>query len=295
LQPALKQHTNSAVDWHNTVDNESWNEVKEKCKVKSDEVRLYLHWCKSRFKIGNDAGFKRDPTALYFPSPLSKRNRNTKFNAECKFPIAEGQAWDEYVQDQSRASREARMEREQALRIAEEAFRSECVAVTRTKNEIAEDVPPTFGQLHEHVAAAMDNTRPPYVDPAGIPIPPKTTAELYKRTDQNSIKLWDTALRKEWDGLCEREVFEHDLTERELHKRGILPNKRIIGIRVIYESKVKNGKFERAKARAVAQGFGFKKGGKEFASVFAAAPRLGKLWYLKLCSRGAMPGYTSDR
>jgi hypothetical protein len=27
------------------------------------------------------------------------------------------------------------------------------------------------------------------------------------------VKIWDTALRKEWDGLCEREVFEHDLTK----------------------------------------------------------------------------------
>eukprot|EP01049_Picozoa_sp_SAG25_P001724 SAG25_NODE_81_length_16694_cov_8.663332_14_plen_164_part_00 len=66
-------------------------------------------------------------------------------------------------------------------------------------------------------------TRPsPYVDRANLPIPPKTTIELYKRTDPEHIKIWDTALRKEWDGLCEREVFEHDLTKQQLYDRGIL-------------------------------------------------------------------------
>eukprot|EP01047_Picozoa_sp_COSAG01_P051261 COSAG01_NODE_5269_length_4369_cov_15.316159_1_plen_37_part_10 len=31
-------------------------------------------------------------------------------------------------------------------------------------------------------------------------------------------------------------VFEHDLTLQDLQRRGILPKKRIIGIRVIYEA-----------------------------------------------------------
>jgi hypothetical protein len=64
-----------------------------------------------------------------------------------------------------------------------------------------------------------------------------------------------------------------DLTLQDLQRRGILPKKRIIGIRVIYEAKVKNGTFERAKARAVAQGFGFK-AGRDYTSVFSAAPSL---------------------
>ena len=100
----------------------------------------------------------------------------------------------------------------------------------------------------------------PYVDPNGIPIPPTSTTELYKRSDPKHIKPWDEALRKEWNGLCDREVFEHDLTKQELYNRGILPTKRIIGIRAIYDSKVSNGQFQRYKCRTVAQGFGFKKG-----------------------------------
>ena len=55
--------------------------------------------------------------------------------------------------------------------------------------------------------------------------------------------------------------------------RNLLPAKRIIGIRAIYESKVSNGKFQRYKCRTVAQGFGFKKG-RDYESCFAAAPSL---------------------
>ena len=82
-------------------------------------------------------------------------------------------------------------------------------------------------------------------------------ASSSRPSKRSHVKIWDTALRKEWDGLCEREVFEHDLTKQQLYDRGILPGKRLIGIRVIYETKVKNGEFERCKCRAVAQGFGF--------------------------------------
>ena len=101
----------------------------------------------------------------------------------------------------------------------------------------------------DRVATATGNRPSQYVDRANLPIPPKTTIELYKRTDPEHVKMWDTALRKEWDGLCEREVFEHDLTKQQLYDRGILPGKRLIGIRVIYETKVKNGEFERCKCR----------------------------------------------
>eukprot|EP01047_Picozoa_sp_COSAG01_P034628 COSAG01_NODE_2609_length_7389_cov_19.579467_10_plen_157_part_00 len=53
--------------------------------------------------------------------------------------------------------------------------------------------------------AAATGTRPSlYVESNGVPIAPKTTSELYKRTDPAHIKMWDTALRKEWDGLCEQ-------------------------------------------------------------------------------------------
>ena len=88
--PVITQYTDSTVDWHSTVDNESWNEILEQCQVPSKLVRAYLYWCKNKFKIGNNKEFRQDPEALFFPSPMGAKNRNPKFNAGCKFPIAEG-------------------------------------------------------------------------------------------------------------------------------------------------------------------------------------------------------------
>ena len=65
-------------------------------------------------------------------------------------------------------------------------------------------------------------------------------------------QVWDDAINKEWDGLNDRGCFEHDLTRAELRKRGI--HKRVIGMRMLLESKVVNGEWSKAKARNVAQG-----------------------------------------
>ena len=236
---------------------------------------------------------------------MGARNRNPKFNAGCKFPIADGPAWDDYLRESNITARKAQHQVDRALRTAESAYQEEVNLCTRAKHmslhvaahrdpEERDVLRPSTSwiqkQYHyitqleqqarewyqdawrDRIATATGTRPSPYVDRANLPIPPKTTHELYKRTDPAYIKMWDTALRKEWDGLCEREVFEHDLTKQQLYDRGILPGKRLIGIRVIYETKVKNGEFERCKCRAVAQGFGFKK--TDFDSCFAAAPSL---------------------
>jgi hypothetical protein len=341
--PAPEQYTDSSVDWHSTVDNETWEEIKEHCEVPSNQVREYLYWCKTTFRIGNDNAFKKDPTALYFSNPLSKRNRNPRFNAGCRFPIAKGETWDTYMTGRDRAARVARQEIEQAHSLAEGAFHQEYWQTAQGEGRhttvMADITQPGHscydkwrqtGLSLDRAATAVegqddttqeeaetmmdevdaelwdyrpDGARPTpiqpegasdstvsatslrstngntpdtpqsYVDANGIPIAPKSTTDLYKRKDKTSIKMWQEALEKEWKGLCDRGVFEHDLTLQDLQRRGILPKKRIIGIRVIYEAKVKNGTFERAKARAVAQGFGFK-AGRDYTSVFSAAPSL---------------------
>jgi hypothetical protein len=47
----------------------------------------------------------------------------------------------------------------------------------------------------DRVATATGTRPSPYVDRANLPIPPKTTIELYKRTDPEHVKIWDTALQ----------------------------------------------------------------------------------------------------
>jgi hypothetical protein len=73
--------------------------------------------------------------------------------------------------------------------------------------------------------------------------------------------------------LNDRGCFEHDLTRAELKARGI--NKRVVGMRMLLESKVVNGVFDKMKARNVAQGHrqALRKG-VDYTTVFAAAPDL---------------------
>jgi hypothetical protein len=84
------------------------------CVAESAADSATQGWCKTTFRFGNDNAFKKDPTALYFSNPLSKRNRNPRFNAGCRFPIAKGETWDTYMAGRDRAARVARQEIEQA-------------------------------------------------------------------------------------------------------------------------------------------------------------------------------------
>ena len=104
---------------------DTWNEILQHCKVPSNHVREYLYWCKTKFKIGNKKEFKKDPEALFFPSPMGTRNRNPKFNADCKFPIAAGQAWEDHLSERAITIRKAQHSIDRALRIAESAFQEE--------------------------------------------------------------------------------------------------------------------------------------------------------------------------
>ena len=245
-EPAPTQYTDDTVDWHSTVNNESWNEILQHCKVPSHHVREYLYWCKTKFKIGNKKEFKKDPEALFFPSPMGTRNRNPKFNADCKFPIAAGQAWEDHLSERAITIRKAQHSIDRALRIAESAFQEETNLSTRAKEfgyQIAayrDDTPRWYApgvhtwieRLNRYTAGYLTNFRMgsdhtwyypnrhrysqwreriaaatgvmSYVDPNGIPIPPTSTTELYKRSDPKHIKPWDEALRKEWNGLCDR-------------------------------------------------------------------------------------------
>ena len=84
-------------------------------------------------------------------------------------------------------------------------------------------------------------------DERGIPIPPKSMLEIEGR--QDAPMWWDSA-EQEWEGLDDRGCFEHDITKAELKRRGI--NKRIIGSRFIFESKLDDKlAFRKAKGRCV--------------------------------------------
>lgn len=111
-----------------------------------------------------------------------------------------------------------------------------------------------------------------HIDSKGIPIAPKSMADL-QSWDDDHAEIWNEAIDKEWNGLNDRECFEHDLTKKQLADKGI--HRKPIGMRMLLESKISDGKFTKAKARNVAQGHkGNLTKGVDYTTVFAAAPDL---------------------
>jgi hypothetical protein len=112
-----------------------------------------------------------------------------------------------------------------------------------------------------------------FYDTNGILLAPEKMSDLEK-WPAPLRKIWDDAIDKEWDGLNGRSTFIHGVRKADFVKHGAPPNK-VIGMRMLLDSKIKQGKFERAKGRTVAQGHkGNLRKGFDYDTVFCAAPAL---------------------
>ena len=80
----------------------------------------------------------------------------------------------------------------------------------------------------------------------GLPIPPKSSKELNAWPDGSMKRLWTAAEFKEWMGLNSRGCFEHDVSHSELLRRGIVPKHKIVGMRMLYDTKTRDGVTNRA-------------------------------------------------
>ena len=58
----------------------------------------YMNWIRDKFKCGNRKEFKDDPSAIYFPNPLNKKNKTYRFDAGLRFPTPEGTEWKSYLE-----------------------------------------------------------------------------------------------------------------------------------------------------------------------------------------------------
>ena len=109
----------------------------------------------------------------------------------------------------------------------------------------------------------------------GLPIPPKSMKELDTWPDGTIKDLWDEAGFKEWMGLNGRDCFRHDVTEEVLKAEGLIPKHKIVGMRMLYDAKSRDGLFDKAKGRCIVQGHkGSIRRGIDYDTVFAAAPHL---------------------
>ena len=280
--------------WYLTANRDTFSDVCEAVGISTNQQRLYFDWLIDNFGIGN---VKATCNRLYFPNPVGKTKNVTKFNAGEYFPWPEGQLWDDHVRRLERDSdgdvvssaASNVMSRNAECWVSNEFARAMSKAYAATKRqhededwEIGIDMLDSYVE-HERSAeangfsavcwAAVETRVREHLNEKGIPTAPKSMKELEKWDDAQRV-IWDEAIDKEWDGLNDRNCFKHDLTKEQLQKQGFDP-RRIVGMRMLLESKVVNGKFNKAKARNVAQGHkGNLQKGKDYTTVFAAAPDL---------------------
>ena len=57
---------------------------------------------------------------------------------------------------------------------------------------------------------------------------------MESRGNDPSVSMWVQAGEKEWSGIVGRNCFLHDLTKADLVRKGVLPKKRIVGMRMLW-------------------------------------------------------------
>ena len=297
-QPAEATDTDDP-NWYITQPLQSWTEICGHCQVPSDKHREYLLWIRDNHKLGNKEEFKTDDSATFFPTPLKtkkqKANQNTfkqLVTAGTKFPRVNGEehtaSWMrhiQYITAESRRSDSTERGTQALARVAFMKMAVDCLRDAQPDTTIDEwkDID------HElRISYAADKTSVKTWDDienefdekmvdstTGLPIPPKSSKELNAWPDGSMKRLWTAAEFKEWMGLNSRGCFEHDVSHSELLRRGIVPKHKIVGMRMLYDTKTRDGVFDKAKNRCVVQGHkGNIRRGIDYDTVFAAAPSL---------------------
>ena len=291
------QPTNPAYEYYTTLNNQTFDDVCTAIKVL--DKTTYFNWLKDHHNMGNCREYRNNTTnkwSLYFPNPIhnagnkrKKKKNQTRFNKGVLFPYATGTYWNQYVRQQ------------EALRVGDEDSTDNNVLAAIATTEIAmmehENAKLTTTTGNEwtnllmlrklqHVLrhdmrdtteicwAALDEAE--YTDKrTGLPIPPKSTKELSKRT-AHSQALWNPVIDKEWNGLNDRNCFEHDQTITQLKQRGLIPAKKIIPMRMLMTTKVDStGNIDKLKARNIVTGHkAYVRPGIDYDTVFAAAPNI---------------------
>ena len=288
--------------WYTTINNDNWRSVCTAVGISTDQQLMYFKWLKEYFKIGND---KARCTTLFFPNQINKTKKLVKFDAGQFFPRPEGSLWDTHVReftmdvdgahtpsaaDHAEAAAAAivadlEQHAEALARQAHEEFKSRqdgadwyericSYALLEQETDELYDGPDWVNWTAVANQAKKLAGQP--TDDRGMPIAPKSMKELESWADTT---LWDEAISKEWDGLNDRDCFEHDLTLKDARQRHSKLNGdakfKIVGMRMLLEAKIVDGKFNKAKARNVAQGHkGSLTKGVDYTTVFAAAPDL---------------------
>lgn len=303
-QPGSIAKTIEAVvddpNWYKSQTMQSWADICGHCQVPPDKHREYLLWIRENHKLGNKEEFKTDDSATFFPTPLKIKKQKANQNAfkqlvtaGTKFPRVDGghhsASWMrhiQYVTAESRRADDTERETRALARVAFMKMATDCLRDAQPDVTTHEEWKDIDFELRISYAADKTSTKTwddienefdeKMVDSVtGLPIPPKSSKELDSWPDGSMKRLWTAAEFKEWMGLNSRGCFEHDVSHTELRQRGIIPKHKIVGMRMLYDTKTRDGVFDKAKNRCVVQGHkGNIRRGIDYDTVFAAAPSL---------------------
>jgi hypothetical protein len=281
----------SALGWLGIPAGDTWSDVCEILGIESlEEQERYYRQLKTQCRMGNEAKFKKEKGAYFFPNPI----RWQRYPARYGQTGAHGKQW-EFPKGLTfpklkplAAVADNGSEEQNNLLIEQESKDIECDVYLDWKQHNQESLgieeweeQKLFLQkaadsagMEVHWATAEQEH---YNDPrTGLPIAPKTVRALIKRGKQAEQEKWWAAISKELDGLKEKGVFQM-MTYRELVAQGYVTDKiKPVPLRMLLNTKIKpSGEFDKAKARYVLQGDPqHLQKGVHFSVVFAPTPGL---------------------
>ena len=303
----------TSKDHYTTTNDQTFEDICKDLNLQSNEKLIYWNFLKQH-NMGNDKKRAKDPDYTFFPNPVDRRKTKgvTKFNAGQKFPIPSGRLWDRMslpaaaasaIIDKSLPAGEdlANFECRQAA--IGEYVNHKCM-ISVTDNTVYSER--LFHQAGLQMDAAEsglivnwaememdhpDATRIFTTDELGLTVNWSNMEQLNKKdiaegrpeTPRNMKHIfgrydaagWDEAAQIEWDGLNKMNTFEHGVSYAELRRRGIVPGKNIVDMKMLLTLKRKpDNTIDKMKGRNVACGHKGAIPKSSLSSVFSAAPDL---------------------
>ena len=282
-QPAADMH--SAADLFKDVpvyvteDKQSFFDVCDAISLPEGQRRLYYDWIGLHFKLGHLHQQSND--GVGFVHPFGRAKSKPKFDAGVKFPLPQGQLWQQALDMHTAESNAKNQEHTNAhlATVAEDIIIDDEYLMTKLRRTLENDehlctlmcmniIRETSGD--EIARVASSGIDPDLIDPVtGKLTVPLNLAQAMKRSDW---KQWEEALHKEQSALDDLGVISHNHRLSDLRARGF--TQRPVPLKILPSVKYHpNGELDRRKIRCVLTGHsGYLIKGVHFDNVFAAAP-----------------------
>ena len=249
-----------------TKNRDTFERVCNAINVPQGQRRLYYEWLGEHFGMGHK--HKDTQGGLHFVNPYGG-GRATKFDANVRFPLPQGDSWMHKISDHQAKSQECNTAHIDAY-IAETNMLMH-VNEIRVKDMMRSDHDHAMASLAEQIAPAKDpRVDPKYADKkTGRLIAPKTLNEAKRRSDW---KHWEAAMNIELNSFKDLGVLSRPRTLREFKAQGY--TKPPVPLIVVWDAPyTPENKLKKFKCRICAQGHaGNVTKGVHFFNTFAAAP-----------------------